>query len=380
MQNIPIITFVSSINLLIWLFLDLFHGKFWKPLIAAPAAALESWPDIDIIVPARDEADALPKSLPSLLAQDYPGAWRIILVDDHSSDGTGDIAHKLAQKKDASDRLLVVEAPNLPPGWANGKLAALEAGLAQSKSEFVLFTDADIVHPKTSLREIAARAVANKLDLTSLMVTLHCVTFAEKLLIPAFVFFFAMLYPFCRANDPKSRVAAAAGGVMLVRRAALNNSGGLERIKSKLIDDCALAKSIKQNGGRIELTLSYDVISLRAYPKIADVWRMVARTAYTQLHYSVWRLAGTILGMSILFCAPLLIPFAADTQTKAVAGMAWAIMSVLYLPTILFYRLPFYWALTLPAAAVIYVAATIDSARLYWQGKGGQWKGRTQAS
>lgn len=363
------ILLAGLIALLTWLYLAFLHGRFWQPLLLPDAPAPHAWPDIDIVIPTRDEAEALPQSLPSLLSQDYPGSWRIILVDDHSADGTGDIASRLG-----GERITVIAAPELPQGWS-GKLAAMNAGVARSKAEYVLFTDADIYHAKDSLRRLAARAKAAENDLTSLMVKLHCASAAEKLLIPAFVFFFALLYPFRRANDPASPVAAAAGGVMLVRRKVLESIGGLAKIKSALIDDCALASAIKRNGGKIELAMTEDVISLRPYPRLKDIWRMVARTAYTQLNYSPLALVSTVGGMSIMFAVPVLLAL----QINPAGITAWLVMSALYLPMVHFYKLPAGWALTLPAAALVYIGATIDSARLYWQGKGGQWKGRSQA-
>ncbi|NTU76546.1 MAG: glycosyltransferase [Alphaproteobacteria bacterium] len=380
-----VVTLLSCLSLVAWIYLALFHGAFWRPLLDDLVLEPSNWPSIDIIVPARNEASVLPASLPSLLAQDYPGLWRILLVDDHSQDGTGDVARRLASTNNLSDRLTVLSAPDLPPGWS-GKVATQHAGVSQSNADYILFTDADIAHPKDSLRRLMARAVISKLDLVSLMVKLRCESRAENLLIPAFVFFFAMLYPFRRANNPASNVAAAAGGVMLVRRQALRNAGGLERIKAALIDDCSLARIIKDSGGEhgtpsaIRLTLTEDVKSLRPYPSLADIWRMVARTAFTQLHYSPLLLLGTVLGMGLLFLLPVVgiltgFPLVAETSLAALLTL-WT----LYLPVVRFYKLPFLWAFTLPAAALIYIAATIDSARQYWQGRGGQWKGRAQAS
>ena len=349
-----ILLFLSALAVFAWLYLTFFHAGFWRLLLDARAPDPAAWPSIDVIVPARDEADALPGTLPSLLAQDYPGTWRIILVDDHSRDGTGDVARRLS--------VMVVIPPALPDGWA-GKVAAMNAGVASSNADYILFTDADIAHPPDSLRRLAACAMAKNLDLTSRMVRLHCESLAERLLVPAFVFFFAMLYPFRRAN-------AAAGGVMLVRRKALDAIGGLACIKSALIDDCALAKAIKSRGGRIELTLTRDIRSLRQYPRVADIHHMISRTAYTQLNYSPWLLAGTCAGMGLLFFLP---PFA-----PVMGWAAWLIMSAIYLPMVRFYKLSAVWALTLPLAALLYVIATLDSARLHYLGRGGQWKGRAQ--
>ena len=327
----------------------------------------------------RDEADCLPRSLPSLLAQDYAGAWRVILVDDHSRDGTGNIALQIAANACKENVLTVIAAPDLADGWS-GKVAAMNAGVSHSSADMILFTDADIHHAPHSLRELVARAEAAKLDLVSRMAILNCVSFAEKLLIPAFVFFFAMLYPFRRSNNPSSQVAAAAGGVMLVRRSILNKIGGMDCIKSALIDDCSLAKVLKNAGGKIELTLARDSHSLRPYPHISDVWHMVARTAYTQLRFSPLLLTGTIIGMGILYLAPpLLFVFAPTYMALATGTLAWLVMTAVYVPMVKFYGLPWAWALTLPVAALVYEAATIDSARLYTQGKGGQWKGRAQA-
>ena len=379
-----ILSIFAALSLAGWVYLTLFHGQFWRPLLLAESPAPATWPSIDIIIPARDEAAVLPQSLPSLLAQDYPGAWRILLVDDHSTDGTGAVAKKLAESRGLADRLTVIAAPELRAGWS-GKVAAMQAGVEASKADYILFTDADIHHPKHSLRTLMTRAVEQRLDLLSLMVKLRCVAVAEKMLIPAFVFFFGMLYPFARANDPDSRIAAAAGGVMLTRRKALDNIGGLWAIKSALIDDCALAKAIKRGGGelslqgRIEIALTHDVTSLRAYPTIHDVWRMVARTAFDQLRYSPLLLAGTAVGMGLLFVLPVLMPLLAGFWAALFGMAAWILMMVLYAPMVAFYRLPLVWALTLPVAAMIYIGATLDSARLHWRGKGGQWKGRVRA-
>ncbi len=379
-----ICTSVAVLSLLGWSYLMLFHGQFWRLKFADPSPDPEIWPSVDIIVPARNEAEMLPRSLASLLDQDYPGGWRVLLVDDHSVDGTAHIAQRLAEKKGKDNRFDVIAAPGLPKGWS-GKVAAMQAGVAQSYADYILFTDADIEHPRDSVRRLVRQSVDRKLDLNSLMVCLHCSSVAEQFLIPAFVFFFALLYPFRLADNPDSSVAAAAGGVMLVRRWALDNIGGLAAIKSALIDDCSLARKIKASGGenatngRIELSLASDVKSLRLYPEINDIWAMVARTAFTQLRQSPLLLAGTVVGMGVLFLAPPALPLFAGLWPSIYGLMAWTIMTLLYVPTVLFFRLPLYWALTLPAAAVIYIGATLDSARLAWSGRGGQWKGRAQA-
>ena len=368
-----------------WLYLALFNGQFWRPLLDSKAPEPVNWPNVDIIVPARNEAKMLPRSLASLLAQDYPGEWRVLLVDDHSTDGTGEIARQVSYEKNQANKLAVIAAPDLPPGWS-GKVAAMQAGLDQSNSHYVLFTDADIEHPPDSLRRLVARALADKLDLLSLMVKLNCFSVAEKLLIPAFVFFFAMLYPCRRANSPSSSVAAAAGGVMLVKKKALASIGGLTRIKSAIIDDCALARAIKDNAGdygapgRIRLTLTRDVLSLRPYPSVADVKHMISRSAFTQLKHSYLLLAGTIPGLVLLFFVPPLMVLFGSDKSIYLGLASWIIMSGIYLPMVLFYEVSWVWIFTLPLAALIYIMATIDSALQYRQGKGGQWKGRAQAS
>ncbi len=376
----PVLSIALSLAALLgWLYLALFHGGFWKLLFDERSEEPAVWPSIDVVVPARNEADTLPKSLPSLLAQDYPGAWKVILVDDHSSDGTGNVAPELARGHGGSDRLTVIVPPDLADGWS-GKVAAMNAGAVHSRSDYICFTDADIEHPPDSLRRLAARAIRGNLDLTSRMARLHCGSFPERLLIPAFVFFFAMLYPFRRASDPESGVAAAAGGVMFVRRQALDAIGGLASIKSALIDDCSLAKAIKSARGRIELTLTEDIQSIRRYPEFADIHRMIARTAYTQLRYSPLLLAGTCLGMIVLFLLPPLLLLSGNPLAAGAGGATWFIMFLIYLPMVCFYRQPAVFALSLPLAAAIYIFATLDSARLHWQGKGGQWKGRRQGS
>ncbi|MDD4615736.1 MAG: glycosyltransferase [Alphaproteobacteria bacterium] len=362
-----------------WVYLAVANGLFWLPLVAQDSGSPKGAPSVDILVPARNESETLSQTLPSLLAQSYPGKWKIILVDDHSDDKTGDVARTIAASMRRQERLHVIEAPDIPDGWT-GKVAAMRAGLAESKAEYVLFTDADIRHPIRSIEKLVAAAQERHLDLVSRMVRLNCENAAERLLIPAFVFFFAMLYPFRRANNPRSSTAAAAGGTMLVRRKMLDDIGGMDAIKSALIDDCSLAKAIKRSGGFTELTLSREIASVRSCPHVKDVWKMIARTAYTQLQHSPFILFATIMGLALLFLAPyLLILFGPPTFAPFAGFIAALVMALLYIPMIRFYNLPILWTLSLPAAALVYAAATIDSARLYHLGKGGQWKGRAQA-
>jgi hopene-associated glycosyltransferase HpnB len=379
---LPIV--LAGLSLIAWLYLAAFRGLFWKPLLDDSADSPKIWPSLTVVVPARDEADVLPRALPTLLQQDYPGAFHVVLVDDHSGDGTADAARALAAKIGRSDRLTVLTAPPLAAGW-KGKVAAMQAGVDARDSAYVLFTDADIAHGQGSFRRLMARAEQDKLDLVSLMVLLSVASPAEKLMIPAFVFFFALLYPFRKIADPFSPVAGAAGGVMLVKRKALTNSGGLPRIKGALIDDCSLARIIKNGGGdygaqgHIRLTLTRGVKSLRPYPSLGDLHIMIARTAFTQLGHSFLLLAGCVLGLGLLFFVPVLMPPFVDWQAGLPALAAWGVMSFLYAPTVRFYGLSGVWALTLPLATVFYLVATLDSARRTWQGVGGQWKGRAQA-
>ena len=372
--------FLTILAFAIWLALALFHGEFWKPLRDTdfPAPEPLQWPSVDIIVPARNEAESLPHTLPSWLEQDYQGPWRVILVDDHSSDDTTNIARAIAAEKGLESKLSVIAAPELPAGWG-GKVAAMQAGLSRSAADFVLFTDADIAHPPFNLTRLVSRAVAYRFDLTSLMVKLRTVDLIEKLMIPAFIFFFALLYPFRRANNPSSRIAAAAGGVMLVRRAVLEQAGGLVQIKNALIDDCALARIIKKSGGKLCLTLTHDTFSLRPYPLLQDVHDMVARTAFTQLRYSNALLVGSVLTLSLMFFVPVAALLSGTDIPMFLGGITLGLITILYAPTVLFYRLNPLWAASLPFAAIFYILATLDSARRHAQGRGGLWKGRTES-
>jgi hopene-associated glycosyltransferase HpnB len=304
----------------------------------------------------------------SLLNQDYPASLHVILVDDHSEDGTADVARAAAAGSLRPEGLTVERSPALPQGWA-GKVWAMRTGVeAAPDAAYVLFTDADIEHPPGGLRQLAALSEAERLDLNSLMVRLHCETFAERAAMPAFVYFFRMLYPFRWVNDPGRGIAAAAGGVMLVRRAALERIGGLAAIGGELIDDCALAAAIKAGGHRIRLELADEARSLRGYGAAWNVWRMIARSAYTQLRYSRPLLAGVALAMTLVFLAPPVLALAA----------AWALMAASYVPALKYHGRSPLWAPALPLVAAFYLGATLDSARRHWAGRGGEWKGRVR--
>jgi hopene-associated glycosyltransferase HpnB len=328
-----------------------------------------------VVVPARNERELLPRTLPTLLAQDYPGRLRVLLVDDASDDGTGEVAAGLGAE--------VVRGGGPPAGWA-GKVAAMAAGLAAAgEPELVLFTDADIAHPPGSVRRLVRASHGARLDLVSQMVRLRAHGWWERVVVPAFVYFFAQLYPFPRVNRPAARTAAAAGGCMLVRRAALVEAGGLEPLRDALIDDVALGRLLKHRpgGGRIWLGLSDDIESVRPYPRLADLWQMVSRSAYTQLRYSPLLLLGTVLGLLLVYVVPVVGvvagALAGDPVLLAVAGAAWLLMSVTYLPMLRLYRLGWWRAPALPLVALLYLAMTVDSAWRHRRGRGGAWKGRT---
>lgn len=376
-----------TISLCIWLVLLLAWGNFWRadqqltPAGAAPMPA--NWPKIKVIIPARNEADVIATSLTSLLNQDYPGAWQILLVDDQSQDGTSEIAQATAAALHKSAQLKVIEGAPLPPGWS-GKLWALEQGIKAAQADdpqHLLLTDADIAHSAGNLRELVQKATTEHLALVSLMVQLRCQSFWEKLLIPAFIFFFQKLYPFPWVNDPQRKTAAAAGGCILLENQALQAVGGIGVIRQALIDDCSLAAAFKNQGYPIWLGLSSTTRSLRPYPDLASIWTMVARTAYTQLNYSPWLLLGTLVGMTLVYLiAPLGVIWGLVTGSGLVlllAMLTWILMAIAYSPTIRLYHLNWAWSLALPGIAFLYNLMTFDSARRHWLGQGGAWKGRT---
>lgn len=380
-------TWLAALSLLIWLGLLGAHGRFWRADQRLPAAAAvpAPAPQVVAVVPARDEAAVIGRCAGALLRQDHPGL-RLIVVDDHSSDGTAEAARVAAASAGAADRLVVLPSAPLPAGWA-GKMWAVHQGVAEAArlfpdAPYLWLTDADIEHGPGQLARLVAKAEAGRLDLVSLMVLLNCRSAAEKLLIPAFVFFFQKLYPFPKVNDPADRTAGAAGGCMLVRRAALERAGGIAAIRDALIDDCALGRRIKAQGP-VWLGLTRDSLSIRPYPRLSDIWAMVARTAYTQLRHSPLLLLGTVLGMALIYLVPPLAlvagAAAAAPAPAALGGAAWLAMAGAYLPTLALYRMPAWRALTLPLAGLLYTLMTVDSARRHWLGRGGGWKGRTYA-
>ncbi len=371
------IALLALIPVAIWLYLLAGRGMFWvmgeRDDVSEPAAPA-TWPSVVAVVPARNEADVIERTVRSLLAQDYPGAFRVILVDDQSSDGTADEARALP----GADRLTVMTGAPRPPGWT-GKLWAVKQGVAAAGApDYLWLTDADIEHDKDNLRHLMARAESGKLVLTSLMVKLHCKSWAEAYLIPAFVFFFDMLFPFAWVNDPKKNTAAAAGGCMLVKREALERAGGIDVIRSQIIDDCALGRALKAQGP-IWLGLTQRAASIRPHRGMAEIRAMVVRSAYAQLGYSPLMLLGTFIGMIAVYgAAPVLAIFTRDSA-QASGILAWAAMALAYQPILRFYRLSPLWGFVLPLIGFVYAVFTFDSAIQHWRGKGGMWKGRAQA-
>ncbi len=363
---------LGLVPLLAWLILLFGRGFFWLTRERDDRDAPEppAWPSVVAVVPARDEADVIATTVGSLMKQDYPGSFRVILVDDQSTDGTAEAARALG--------CTVLAGAPRPPGWT-GKLWAVKQGVAAAGApDYLWLTDADIAHTPTNLRKLVARAEAGGLALTSLMAKLHCASAPERLLIPAFVFFFDMLFPFGWVNDPRSRTAAAAGGCMLVRREALERAGGIDAIKSEIIDDCALGRAMKAQGP-IWLGLTDRAVSVRPYQGIGEIRRMVARSAYAQLAYSPLLLAGTVLGMILVYAlAPVLALFAhGPGQIMGIA--AWAMMVAAFAPMLRFYRLSPLIGLAMPLIGGLYAAFTVESAVQHWRGRGGMWKGRAQA-
>lgn len=374
---------LTGLSLLIWIILVTSRDGFWKTDQRLPDVGdffqTHPAPPIVVVIPARNEAEMLPQSLRSLLKQTYPGKFSIVIVDDHSSDNTFQVARDLSQETDME--VVLVRGESLPEGWT-GKLWALEQGLrvaATLKPEYVLLTDADIFHGSTSLTTLVHQAVAQHCDLVSLMVRLRTKSFWERALIPAFVFFFAKLYPFRAVNNPDRSIGAAAGGCSLIRWAALEKIGGLASIRGALIDDCTLGQALKRNGN-IWLGLTTDTLSLRPYDSLASIWAMVSRSAYAQLNYSPLLLVGTVFGMAVVYGMPIVgLGFGwmqRDVWVFAMALLSYGLMTWAYLPIVRFYQQPSWMSLGLPGVAVLYLLMTLDSARQSMQGKGGAWKGR----
>jgi hopene-associated glycosyltransferase HpnB len=387
--RVLVLAVVSALAAAAWLYLLTGHGGYWltgqrlPEVSAAPAA----WPAVGAVVPARDEAAMLPVTLPALLNQDYPGPFEVIVVDDGSSDGTAEIAERLG--RGTPGRLRVIAGSPPPAAWAGKVWAMAQGAAAAGDVRYLLFTDADIACRPGTLTALVTAPDGDDRDLVSQMALLRAASFWERAVVPAFVYFFAQLYPFRRVNRPGGRTAAAAGGCMLVRRAALEASGGLAAIAGERIDDVALGQQIKRDapGGRCWLGLATGVSSVRPYPGLAALWQMIARSAYLQLRHSPVLLAGTIAGLLWLYALPpaaalagivgLALGGGAAAAACAGAGLAgWALMTVSFVPMLRLYRLSVLRAPGLPLIAVLYAAMTLDSARRHYAGRGGEWKGR----
>jgi hopene-associated glycosyltransferase HpnB len=379
-----ILEITAFVALAIWSYLAIGRGGFWRLTEhdGGSPPPPETWPRVAIVIPARDEAEVVGKCLGSLLRQDYPGPCSVVLVDDNSTDGTADIARRVAAKYDPDNRLTIVPGQPLPEGWT-GKLWAVSQGMAAARSrgpvDYFLLSDADIVYAPEMLRWLAAHAAAKEAVLTSFMVKLRCDSWAERFLVPAFVFFFQMLYPFPWVNRGSHAVAAAAGGCILAHAATLQEIGGIETIRNALIDDCALAQKLKAKGP-IWLGLTERVSSIRSYPNWSDIAQMVSRSAYAQLGYSLIRLAGTVAGMTLTFIVPPVAALTGSAYASFAGIVAWAIMALLFIPTLRMYGVPRWCAVALPAIAFSYLMFTLDSAWQSIRGKGGFWKGRFQAA
>jgi hopene-associated glycosyltransferase HpnB len=376
---------LAIISLLIWVVLTFLRGAFWQVLAfdddITKQESLAQWPRVVTIVPARDEAETIARTVESLVKQDYPGELRVVVVDDHSEDRTGALAREAAAQTGASERVLILQAAALESGWT-GKLLAMQQGVESGvarEAEYFWFTDADIEHAPDTLRRIVQRAEQDKLDLVSLMALSQVNSTPERLMIPPFLYFFLKLYPPSWTANRKRKTAGAAGGCILLKRAALERVGGLAAIRGEVIDDCTLARAVKRSGGGIWMGLTRKSVSLRTYTSFTEIQDLIARTAFTQLGYSSLLLAGTLLGMTVTYLLPVIFTFSAQPMVWRLGLAAWALMAITYLPTVRFYRMSPLWAAALPVAAAFYTYATWLSAVRYWLGRGGQWKGRAQA-
>ncbi|MFD7130776.1 glycosyltransferase [Streptomyces sp. NPDC059894] len=382
---VSLIGWIAAVSFTVWLWLLLCQGFFWRTDVRLPPRREpREWPSVCVVVPARDEAAVLPASLPSLLAQDYPGRVEIFLVDDGSSDGTGELARELARRHGGVP--LTVDSPGEPPAGWTGKLWAVRhgVGLARARGpEYLLLTDADIAHAPDSLRQLVAAARTGGFDAVSQMARLRAESRWERLVVPAFVYFFAQLYPFRRVGRRGARTAAAAGGCVLLRTEAAERARIPDAIRHAVIDDVALARAVKAGGGHIWLGLAEHVDSVRPYPGLRDLWRMVSRSAYAQLRHSPPVLVGTVLGLGLVYLVPPVALLAGlvlgDPAAAVLGGSAWLVMTGTYVPMLRYYRLPVRLAPLLPFTALLYLLMTVDSAVRHHRGRGAAWKGRTYA-
>jgi hopene-associated glycosyltransferase HpnB len=377
----PLAFAASVVCVVIWLYLVVAHGHFWMvQRLGAEVPPAENMGSIAVVMPARNEEEVIGEAISSLLRQSHTQSLHIVLVDDHSSDGTAALAREAALRAGHSDQLTVIAAAELPGGWT-GKLWAVRQGIEWALSynpRFLLLTDADIQHSPENVATLVAISERGGYDLVSFMVKLNCRSFAERLLIPAFVFFFFLLYPPEWIRDPRRTTAGAAGGCVLIRPEALQRAGGIAAIRNEIIDDCALARAVKRSGGKVWLGVTPNTVSLRAYRSFGEIANMIARTAFNQLQHSAWMLLGALAGLMLTYLLPLGLLFSRSRIPVCAGAVACLLMFLSYVPMVRFYGLPTAWALTLPFAAVFYMGATVLSAIRHWLGRGGEWKGRAQ--
>ncbi|HLJ25888.1 MAG TPA: glycosyltransferase [Candidatus Angelobacter sp.] len=374
--------FCGIFSVLAWLYLLLARGGFWQVGRHLPPAKLtgQSSCRVAVIVPARNEAEVIGQGISSILHQTGSHSIHIFLIDDASTDGTAEIAGQAAAESGRSSTLTIIQGRPLPSGWT-GKLWAVHQGIERAREfapQFFLLTDADILHAPDNIATLVAVAEQGAYDLASFMVKLHCDTLAERFLVPAFVFFFFKLYPPSWIDDPRRKTAGAAGGSILVRPEALERAGGIEAIRNEIIDDCALARAVKDQGGKLWLGLTGATASLRPYRTFREVGSMISRSAFNQLHHSVLMLLAALIGLTMIYLLPPLLVFAHRPLPVALGASAWLLMTLAYLPMVRFYRLNPLWGLALPLTAIFYMGATLHSAFRFWSGRGGEWKGRTQ--
>ena len=371
----------AAVPVVIWLYLLFARGGFWRvsPALAdIPVTPVQK--RIVAVIPARNEAAHIGGAIRSLLDQDFPAPLHVVVVDDQSADGTAEAARAEAERTGGTARVTVIPGKPLIPGWT-GKLWAVSQAIEAAAAldpDYLLLTDADILHSRTSVAELVRVAESLGCDLASYMVKLRCETAAEKFLMPAFVFFFLMLYPPRWIAARRKKTAGAAGGCILIRPEALKRIGGLSAIRNEVIDDCALGRAVKRSGGRIWMGLTPHTESMRGYGTAAEIGRMISRTAFNQLHHSAVMLVLTLLALSVTFLLPVGLLFSRSLIPAALGIIAWFLMAAAYRPMVRFYQLSPWRSFGLPLVALFYAAATLHSALQYWRGKGGEWKGRIQ--